>query len=29
VLTDAQLQKKKDEAYQREVEREFGDDEDW
>ena len=29
VLTDAQLQKKKDEAYQRELEREFADDDDF
>ena len=28
VLTDAQLQKEKDEAFQREIEKEFGDDED-
>jgi hypothetical protein len=29
VLTDAQLQQKKDEAYQRQLENEFGDDEDF
>jgi hypothetical protein len=29
VLTDAQLQQEKDEAYQREVEREFADDDDF